>query len=182
MKHVKLFEHFVNEANTQSWYYIDKNTLGKNVTKFVRAAGENDLGKYVERVDDRKVIITKPSDKKDADLLMDIIDFALGRHNIELNEMRAPLIKQKLSKDGELFTSWFNKIMKSGTVKSIEFDKNSIEVAFETNTDLSSDIFNMVREWPTAPSQLGLYIDVMSVNRGQLVMVIFANPGISFTV
>lgn len=75
-----------NKGAQETWSYIDKHTDGRNVTKFVRAAGENDLGQYVKRVDDKTVIITKPSNKKDAELLMDIIEFALGRQNIRLNE------------------------------------------------------------------------------------------------
>lgn len=76
----------IHKLNESVWIYTDKNLEGRNATKLVRAAGEQGFGKYIKRVSDKKVYITNPTDEKDADELMDIIEFAVGRHNIRKKE------------------------------------------------------------------------------------------------
>lgn len=74
----------INESQEQ-WTYTDKQINGRNATKLVRAAGEQELGKYVKRVNDSdtELIITKPSNPKEAELLMDIIDYSVGIKNLK---------------------------------------------------------------------------------------------------
>jgi hypothetical protein len=97
-----------------------------------------------------------------------------------LNE-GAKITPRKLTREGEDASAWLQKIMRSGTIESMNFEGNRIDVIFEDAVDLSEDIFSLAQKWPTAPSNLDLYIDVMSVNRGKLNMVIFGKSGLSFT-
>jgi hypothetical protein len=69
-------------SKAKKFSYTDKNILGRNLTSLVRAAGENGLSKYIERKSDNLGIITVPSNKKEAELLLDIVDFTVGRKNI----------------------------------------------------------------------------------------------------
>jgi hypothetical protein len=97
-----------------------------------------------------------------------------------LNE-GAKILTKDLSREGEEFVAWIEKTMKTGTIKTISLEKNTAEVTFNENTDLTDDLFNMVREWPNAPAYMDLYVDVMSVNRGRLVMMVYGKRGMSFT-
>jgi hypothetical protein len=68
--------------NKQVYTYTDKNLEGRYATRFIRSAGENGLGKYVERLSDTEVKITVPSDKKESEELLEIVEFSIGRHNL----------------------------------------------------------------------------------------------------
>ena len=105
---------------------------------------------------------------------------SLKTFNEFLNE-GAKITPSKLTHEGEEAAKFLNSIFRSGTVKVMNFKDNTIEVIFEDSLDLTNDIFGMVQKWTNAPSHLDLYIDVMSVNRGKLVMMIFAKPGLHFT-
>jgi hypothetical protein len=98
----------------------------------------------------------------------------------ELNE-GAKISPKDLSREGEELVNWLEKTLKNGTIKSIFLEKNTAEVTFNENTDLTDDLFNMVEQWPNAPAYMDLYVDVMSVNRGRLVMMVFGKPGMKFT-
>jgi hypothetical protein len=96
-----------------------------------------------------------------------------------LNE-GAKITPSKLTHEGEEAAKFLNSIFRTGTVKVMNFKDNVIEITFEDNLDLTDDIFGMVQKWTNAPSHLDLHIDVMSVNRGKLNMVVFGKPGIHF--
>jgi hypothetical protein len=113
-------------------------------------------------------------------VMKNILSFNEFVSESQLNE-GAKITPKELSREGEEFIKWFEKTMASGSVKSIVLEDNTAEVTFNQNLDISKDIFNMVREWPNAPAYMDLYIDVMSVNRGQLVMMIYGKSGMSFT-
>jgi len=66
----------------QIFTYTDKNIEGRHATKLIRATGENGLGKYVERLSDKEVKITVPSDEKESEELLDIVEFCVGRNNL----------------------------------------------------------------------------------------------------
>lgn len=70
----------------KTFEFKDANLLGRNVTSLVRAAGEQDLSKFVSRVDDRTAIITIPDKRtKEAtrELLNDIIEHCIGSNNLK---------------------------------------------------------------------------------------------------
>jgi hypothetical protein len=73
----KKFNQFINESNSK-WSYTDKHIHGRNVTKLVRAAGEQGYSKYIKRLSDKEVIITMPNNTREENELYDIIYFAIG--------------------------------------------------------------------------------------------------------
>jgi len=94
---ISLFQHLINsgafvlqpnkmakggDLNKQVFKYTDKNLEGRYATRFIRSAGENGLGKYVERLSDTEVKITVPSDKKESEELLEIVEFSIGRNNL----------------------------------------------------------------------------------------------------
>jgi predicted AlkP superfamily phosphohydrolase/phosphomutase len=89
---------------------------------------------------------------------------------------------KELTHEGEEALAWLTKIFDKAIIRSIEFDKNQIDIVFDDGVDLTSSLFNMGQKWLTAPAHLDLYVDVMSVNRGVLNAVIFGKAGMSFTV
>jgi hypothetical protein len=93
----------------------------------------------------------------------------------------AKITPKDLTHEGEEAVKFLERIFRNGTVKKMDLENNTIEITFEQNLDLTEDLFSMAQKWPTAPSHLGLFVDVMSVNRGYLVMMVYGKPGLHFT-
>ena len=170
MKKLHTFEEFLNEDARKTDPSL-KEHIGKTVSDIL----EDDDG-------ENSYIKVKFTDKTQ----LSITAYPMGSGGVglvaegSLNE-GAKISPKYLSREGEEFVSWIEKTMKNGTIKSIFLEKNTAEVTFNENTDLTDDLFNMVEQWPNAPIHMDLYVDVMSVNRGRLVMMIYGKSGMSFT-
>jgi hypothetical protein len=92
----------------------------------------------------------------------------------------AKITPKALTHEGEEAVKFLEGIFRNGTVTKMNLERNTIEITFEQNLDLTDDIFSMAQKWPTAPSHLGLFVDVMSVNRGFLTMMVYGKPGLNF--
>lgn len=69
--------------SNKKFQYKDANIYGKHATQMVRAAAENEMDNYVERVGDNDLLITFPSDAKKVVELYNIVDYVLGVSNIK---------------------------------------------------------------------------------------------------
>jgi len=101
-----------------------------------------------------------------------------------LNESIKVSPKADLSKEAELAVKWVTGIMNKGSIEKIDFTEDSMEIIIFKNLDITNDIFSLARGISTAPSQLDLYIDIMStLGDGKLHIVLFSqNSNLKFTI
>jgi hypothetical protein len=201
MNNLSTFEEFLNEANRSKrddgkiYFHelsdIDHTRLVKWMGKNLKAKVEDyDFIKGGKLKSDAYTLETSKMSERDLKDLLNYIDNEDYKFSTtiwlpayikeDLNE-GAKILTKDLSREGEEFVAWIEKTMKTGTIKTISLEKNTAEITFNENVDLTDDMFNMVREWPNAPAYMDLYVDVMSVNRGRLVMMVYGKRGMSFT-
>lgn len=70
----------------KTFKYTDKNLEGRHLTKLVRALSDQDLEKYIQRINDREAILTVPTNESEIELFNDVVEFAVGKHNLVLTE------------------------------------------------------------------------------------------------
>lgn len=75
-----------NKFSDKTYKYNDKNIYGRNLTKLIRAAGEQQMDKFIKRSkkDPDKIGIIKFPNQNDKEfnILLDIVDFAVGLKNL----------------------------------------------------------------------------------------------------